>query len=94
MSDPAFAMQPEVWDVDSIWPQRVEKGVIGLNLSPFAAKRRGVSSETLSGFVEDVVTELVQAGFGILLVPHCFPPACPTGDNDLTVLEPRTRTAT
>lgn len=88
MADPAFEMDPAPWDVDSYFPAKSERGVIGLNLSPLAASYRvGGIHETIQLAI-DTARGLDDMGFGVLLVPHCFPPACPAFDDDNNVLRP------
>lgn len=88
MADPAFAMAPEPWDVEPHLPREYGRGLIGLNLSPCAAHFRDGGLPATIDLAVEVCTRLASAGFGILLVPHCFPPACPPADDDLAVLRP------
>ncbi|MCC6454909.1 MAG: polysaccharide pyruvyl transferase family protein [Caldilineaceae bacterium] len=88
MADPAFAMDSVPWDLNNVLPKPGELGIVGLNLSPFAASVRKTDSAGIVEFTESVTAKLINAGFGVLLVPHCFPPACPAFDDDLAVLQP------
>lgn len=87
MADPAFGMLAEPWPVEQHLPEENGRALVGLNYSPLAASLR----EGIEGgieFVHSVAQGLLDRGFGVLLVPHCFPPACPHLDDDMTVLAP------
>jgi polysaccharide pyruvyl transferase WcaK-like protein len=88
MVDPAFEMDPEPWQIEPFFPVESERGIIGINLNPLAVQsgKRG-KGETIK-LLQDASRALIDQGFGVLLVPHCFPPACPLYDDDTVILKP------
>jgi len=88
MADPAFEMDPEPWDITPFFPSKDKLGVIGLNLSPLIARYYDRDIKKMISLAMDVAERVVAAGFGVLLVPHCFPPACPVFDDDTKILLP------
>lgn len=87
MADPAFAMEPEPWDLQSCIPIG-RLGRIGVNLSPLIAGflDKGVPEMITLG--TEAIESLISIGFGVLLIPHCVPPGCPPNDDDTMVLDP------
>jgi colanic acid/amylovoran biosynthesis protein len=88
MGDPAFEMEPDPWDCEECFPTAGERGVVGLNLSPLAAEVMKDGQQSMIRLGLQTCRRLIEAGFGVLLVPHCAPPACPPTDSDLAVLGP------
>jgi colanic acid/amylovoran biosynthesis protein len=88
MADPAFEMDPEPWDFAACLPLMRDKRIIGLNLSPLIAKffRGGIPG--MIQLARELTRKLHNSGFGVVFIPHCFPPACPAYDDDLAVLRP------
>lgn len=75
VTDPAFTLQPEEFDVSEILPAAPE-GIIGINVSPLV---RGYladnnAREKLDSDVALFIRELVEKrGFGVVLLPHVGP---------------------
>ena len=88
MADPAFEMDPEPWEVEPYLPVKSIRGIVGINLNPLASKIGKRSTVAIIELLQDASRALIDQGFGVLLVPHCFPPACPLYDDDTTILKP------
>lgn len=88
MADPAFEMDPEPWEIEPFLPMKSERGIIGINLNPSAVQIGIRGIEEIINLLQDASRALIDQGFGVLLVPHCFPPACPLHDDDTVILKP------
>lgn len=74
VSDPAFALQPCSVACDPFWPHSEGGKVVGLNLSPLAAKYVESGDVLLRTGVELVRHLVDQRGLGVLLIPHVTEP--------------------
>ncbi|MBN1971491.1 MAG: polysaccharide pyruvyl transferase family protein [Candidatus Delongbacteria bacterium] len=88
MADPAFEMDAQEWDTKPFFPKRRNRGIIGINLNPSAVQSSMRSKEEIIELLQSTSKDLNKNGFGVLLVPHCFPPACPFDDDDTLILKP------
>jgi len=88
MGDPAFEMDSIKWDIEPFFSKKSERGTIGLNLSPIAGQYRTGGEKEVINLAIETARKLNQLGFGVLFVPHCFPPACPEFDDDNLILRP------
>ena len=76
VTDPAFVLTPEKFDVTNILPTTQGSGILGLNVSPLIAKfRKSVEDakqleQEVVHFVQDVLT---KTSLSILLIPHVDP---------------------
>ncbi|MFZ4701510.1 MAG: polysaccharide pyruvyl transferase family protein [Candidatus Methylumidiphilus sp.] len=76
VTDPAFVMKPEPFDVSGILPSNQGSGILGFNVSPLVAKflktpeeKKGFE-EGIVRFIQDV---LDKTSLSVLLVPHVDP---------------------
>lgn len=74
VTDPAFTMLPEPFVVDGILPEAPE-GLVGINVSPLVRNFRvnEASRTQLDNDVATFVRELVERGYGVVLLPHVGP---------------------
>ncbi|KAB2661765.1 MAG: hypothetical protein DVB32_01930 [Verrucomicrobia bacterium] len=75
VADPAFTLSTKSVDVSEFWPRRDR--VLGLNLSPLVGRYTptGLDSVLKAGLA--LVRHAVQAGHGVLLIPHVTDPMPP-----------------
>jgi colanic acid/amylovoran biosynthesis protein len=88
MADPAFEMEAEFWGVEPYLPTKCGRGIVGINFNPIAAQSGKRNNKEIIKLLIDTSRSLIDQGFGVLLVPHCFPPSCPSYDDDTTILKP------
>lgn len=74
VTDPAFTMLPEPFEVEDIFPDAPE-GLVGINVSPLVRGFRvdDVSRTQLDRDVATFVRELADQGYGVVLLPHVGP---------------------
>jgi colanic acid/amylovoran biosynthesis protein len=76
VTDPAFILSPEKFDVSGILPTRQGSGILALNVSPLIAKFRKSAEDAkqleqeVIYFIQDV---LDKTSLSVLLVPHVDP---------------------
>ena len=73
--DPAFLMEPEVWNSERVLPPMRDDGLLGFNVSPLVHKllrQRGAAvADALEAAVLAFLGDVVErTRMGILLVPH------------------------
>lgn len=75
VTDPAFTLQPEAFDVEGLLPVLGPEGLLGLNVSPLIRKFRpdDASREQLDREVAEFARRAVESGYGVLLLPHVGP---------------------
>lgn len=75
VTDPAFTLVPEAFDVDDVLPVAGQMGLLGLNVSPLVRKFRGTDAfkEQLDQEVAEFARAAVARGYGVLLLPHVGP---------------------
>lgn len=74
ITDPAFALEPEVFDCSHMIPSS-QKGVVGINFSPLVRKFR-TNEESRKTFDNDIimfVRWIIEQGYGVVLIPHVGP---------------------
>ncbi len=86
-ADPAFLLEPEPVNLKPFWPEDPGAGVLGLNISPLLARRRG-SGEDLRREAARFIQNVVQKHhLGVLLVPHVIPLDGSGNNNDAVYLK-------
>lgn len=74
VADPAFTLQPEPFDLESILPL-AQQGVVGINVSPLIRKYRNTetSQQELDRDVILFAKQLCDQGYGVIFIPHVGP---------------------
>ncbi len=76
VTDPAFVLTPEQFDISGILPTVQGSGILGLNVSPLIAKFRKSAEDAkqleqeVVYFIQDVLT---KTSLSVLLIPHVDP---------------------
>lgn len=75
VADPAFTLSTKTVEVSQFWPKR--ERVLGLNLSPLVGRYTPAGGDAVLKAGLALVRHAVQAGHGVLLIPHVTDPMPP-----------------
>jgi len=84
--DIAFLLDKKEVDIESFWPEKNSKKVVGINISPLFQKLSKKSSpiDAMKLFIDDLIQ---SRGFNVLLVPHVFSLEGNINNNDLIFMK-------
>jgi colanic acid/amylovoran biosynthesis protein len=82
MVDPAFCLKPEPVDCESFFPEKMENGILGINISPLIERYKRQDQDLIKEVSAFIALAINKYNYSILLIPHVIPLDGSINNND------------